>query len=165
MTSVHSLSHVENPPQLFWQMRVFHLKDSDVSSAPNEDDWRILYIFEETERFQKDVDSANFYVSQFPYGTIFYKCLLMHKNFWIDEEDGGKDEDARIRQDAIGRQRHIGTIALFGAQLTRNTGSNREEIKEIKTEEERVQAIKEYFGFDLENAIEHIRGRPAALPC
>lgn len=59
----------------------------------------------------------------------------------------------------------VGKVMLTGPEIKRNMGGKTELVKVCKSEEERVQAIKEIFGISLtEEQALGITGRISALP-
>ena len=54
-----------------------------------------------------------------------------------------------------------GNVTLFEATIRETIGSNRQVVRECKTEDERVAALKEVFGIEL--TTEEREGIPALL--
>ncbi|ESK91089.1 arylamine n-acetyltransferase 1 [Moniliophthora roreri MCA 2997] len=139
-------SSSENPTEWVWQVDCLHLKEGQ-----SEQKWKLLYVFDETERFQVDINCGNHYVATFGQNsTVFADNVLAIKHFWLDE--------------APIEERQIGTVILFRGRVRRNIGAHAENIKDLKTDEERIEALREYFGVTVEKEwISNIKGRSAAL--
>ncbi|KAK1232758.1 hypothetical protein PQX77_004083 [Marasmius sp. AFHP31] len=139
--------------QIVWKLECLHVKE-DKASAEDEGNWKWLFAFDEVERFPQDVECANHFVATFGSGTIFAQNVVCLKYFWLDEEQLQKPNEERF----------LGSMFLVGGMIRRNAGPRSEVVKELKTEEERIEAIREYFGIDVgKEGAEHIKGRAAAL--
>ncbi|KAJ8082770.1 hypothetical protein PM082_008626 [Marasmius tenuissimus] len=138
--------------QIVWKLECLHVKENRV--AEDESNWKWLFSFDEVERYPQDIECSNYFVSTFGSGTMFAHNVVCLKYFWLDEEQLQKPNEERF----------LGSISLLGGMIRRNLGSRSEVVKELKTEEERIEAIREYFGIDVDKkGTEHIRGRAAAL--
>jgi len=97
---------------------------------------------------------SNHFVATYGSGTLFAQNVVCVKYFWLDEEQLKKPNEERF----------LGSISLIGGMVRRTAGMRSEVLKELKTEEERIEAIREYFGVDVgKEGVQHIRGRTAAL--
>ena len=116
--------------------------------------WQNLYIFSEEEFFDSDFDIINFSCCVRPAGdskqwTVnrFYADILVVKHFPLSSKDA-----------------HMGRLLLVGKHIKRQIGDKVEDIATLKTEHERLIALREIFGMYIEKSdIEHIRGRVASL--
>ncbi|KAL0566128.1 hypothetical protein V5O48_015889 [Marasmius crinis-equi] len=136
-----------------WKLECLHVKQNDPSSE-DESRWKWLFAFDEIERFPQDVDCSNHYVATRGSGTIFSNNVICNKYFWLDEAQLQKPNEERF----------MGTISLLGGTIRRTMGARSEVVKELRSEEERIVAIKEYFGIDVdEDGLQHIKGKKAAL--
>ncbi|ESK89384.1 arylamine n-acetyltransferase 1 [Moniliophthora roreri MCA 2997] len=129
-----------------WQLECFHEK-----AGQKDGQWKLFYVFDEIERYQVDIDCSSHYVSTFDSGTMHADTVIALKHFWLDEPENIE-------------HRHIGALVLFGEKLKQNMGARSVLIKEVNTEKERVEVLKEYFGLNVEVTwVENIKGRKAAL--
>ncbi|KAF9266694.1 cysteine proteinase [Marasmius fiardii PR-910] len=130
-----------DPPEDMWALDIVRFKDGKEKCSN-------VYMFDETERYQEDYINANFYVCKFPFGTPFYGHVVLIKNFFVDEDH----ED-------------LGTLILWGNSVRRNVGAKAEVLRNLKSESERIHAIKEFFGIEIpmNQGLEAIRGRHSAL--
>ncbi|KAL0568122.1 hypothetical protein V5O48_013873 [Marasmius crinis-equi] len=137
-------STIEDPAALSWRLEVQRdRKDPSAPPAP----WRALFTFSETEYFQSDFELSSFYVSTHPDGSPFLQNVLCVKYFYVDD-----------------RKEDLGLMFLYRDEVKQHTGTTSQEVAKIKTEEERIQKIREFYGIDIDDAaIEHIRGRPGEL--
>lgn len=121
----------------------------------NADDvpWNSYYAFAELEAVPADLNIANWYASQNP-DAFQTRQVLAIKFLRIETY-----EDARI----------YGKVMFSIDVVKRNTGGKTELIKTCRSEMERVQALKEYFGISLtDEEVAGILGgetelRPAAI--
>lgn len=106
----------------------------DVCYKPNEPDgmkWVPTYCFTETEFLPQDYEMMSWFTSTnkkcfFTYSVVVTKMLL-------------DDAEEKI----------VGDVTLFNDGVRKNVGKEREVLRELKTEEERVKALKEIFGVEL----------------
>lgn len=104
-------------------------------------DWTSLYVFNLIEFFRGDFEVMNFTTSTKP--TSFFTYYMMCVKMIIDEN-----------VDDI-----VGILSLEGGRVKRRIGAVTEELVQCKTEEERVAALRTYFGITLSRSeIEGIRG-------
>ncbi|KAH8671906.1 hypothetical protein BGZ60DRAFT_406140 [Tricladium varicosporioides] len=116
-------------------------------------EWNSFYAFPETEFLAADFEIMNFYTSQKQGATNFQTCTVLIVRFLR-----GKVEDDE-REEGI-----VGKIMLVNGEVKRNDGGKTSVVKICKNEQERVAALKEYFGIDLtEEEIAGIRGRKVEL--
>jgi arylamine N-acetyltransferase len=116
----------------------------DVCYNPVEDadnTWVPVYCFTETEFLPQDYEIMSWYTSKHP-NSFFTKHVTSTK--MIMDEAG----------EAI-----IGNVTLFDGNIKESIGSKREVIKDCKTERERVDALREFFGIELME--EQRKGIPA----
>ncbi|KAG7095319.1 hypothetical protein E1B28_006084 [Marasmius oreades] len=147
-------SCLDDPVQSVWKLECLHTKEGNGTAMADESQWKWLYAFDEVERFAQDVVCSSHWVATYGRGTIFADNVLCIKHYWLDEEQLTKPNE----------QRWIGSLSLMGKIIRRHSGPRGEVVKELKSEEERVEAIKEYFGVDVGSVnIQYIQGRTAAL--
>ena len=106
----------------------------DVCMKPGADDgdkWIPHYCFTETEFLPQDYEMMSWFTSTnkkcfFTYSVVCMKMLL---------DDSGENI--------------IGNITLFNDGVTKNIGADREVVRELKTEQDRIDALKELFDVDF----------------
>lgn len=96
--------------------------------------WNSFYAFNDTECLESDFAAVNFYTSQAP---TFQKTTVIIVKFIL-----GPDE-------LTGDNKITGKLMLVNGTIKRNLGSKTEIVEVCKTEAERIQALKKWFGIDL----------------
>jgi arylamine N-acetyltransferase len=120
--------------------------------------WNQIYIFSETEYFQCDFEAMSYFVSTHApspesHFSTLRDVMMLKKYFWLEGQ-----------QDVLVADKHLGVYYLIGNSLKRAAGQEVEEIKEVETEEERIELIKQYFDVDIDrDGINYVRGRKVAL--
>ncbi len=110
-------------------------------------DWQPMYCFTETEFLPRDYEMMNFWTSQsrksfFTHRIMCVKSIMDKKTFKL-----------------------IGTLILIGAKVKQTIGGKTEQVRICRTEDERVQALDDYFGIKLaEGDKRAIKGMVTALP-
>jgi arylamine N-acetyltransferase len=100
------------------------------ATDPASNTWVPTYCFTETEFLPQDYEMMSFYTSN----RMFFATLMMVTKMIQDEE----------------AEKIIGDVSLVNNSIRRKTApGHREVLKELTTEEERVQALKEVFGIEL----------------
>jgi len=113
--------------QRLWCYDVCH----SPKEKPEENRWLPTYCFTETEFLPQDYEMMSWFTSThrksfFTYSVLCTKMLM---------DDAG--------------EKIVGDATLFGNGIRRTVGGQREVVRECKTEQERVEALKEVFGVDL----------------
>jgi len=109
-----------------------------------------------------------------PKQTIFWSEVLLVKHFLLSDEESDTVENARsierlggtVGTDTkIDRQGSwLGQYIMMGGRVKRQVGTQSETIAELKNEIERIRAVREIFGIDIdESAAKYIEGRAPAL--
>ena len=115
-----------NPPKLWcYDVCLKPGKDGE------EDKWIPYYCFTETEFLPQDYEMMSWFTSTnkkcfFTYTVVVMKMLL--------DEAGEKI---------------IGNITLVNDGVMKNVGADREHLRTLKTEQDRIDALKEFFGIEL----------------
>ncbi|SJL10079.1 uncharacterized protein ARMOST_13461 [Armillaria ostoyae] len=136
---------------------LWHLQIS--RSGKTESSWKTLYAFSESESFPEDFMRASVYISQMPSESIFWKNLMCVKYFVVDGE-----EQRRLGLEASTKDVHLGKYILFGSEIRRSVGGRQQILQIFRTEEDRIRALRDYFGFDIDVKDAHnIIGRSAAV--
>ncbi|PSN71057.1 arylamine N-acetyltransferase 1 [Corynespora cassiicola Philippines] len=118
----------------------------DVCYSPVENGqnvWVPVYCFTETEFLPQDYEMMSWFTST--HKRSFFTKFVTSTNMVLDEEG----------------ESIVGNVTLFEGTIKEAVGSDRKVLRECKTEEERVDALKEYFGIDLTD--EEIDGLPQDL--
>lgn len=111
-------------------------------------------MFSEREAFQSDFEIASRGSYTAPTG-FFADQVICSIHHWLEED---------VKQNVELSERRLVRIGLMGRVLKRFIGSDAELIKLIYTEEERAEALRDYFGIELSREeVEYIRGRRAAI--
>ncbi|RYP81127.1 hypothetical protein DL769_002136 [Monosporascus sp. CRB-8-3] len=116
-------------------------------------DWTPMYCFVDIEFIPEDLRAMNMAPWRSP--TSFFTRRIIMTRFTTDREqapaeDGGGAGPGSADEEAISGGRIDGAIILFGDTLKwRRNGETRLQIK-FKSEEERVEALKRYFGIVLD---------------
>jgi arylamine N-acetyltransferase len=114
--------------------------------------WNSFYAFPEIQFFPQDLAMLNFYISRSPESLQTNRVLIvkfLRRNHQLD-----------CSPLAI----IYGKVMLVNGDVKLNTGGRTAVVKSCKTEDERVEALKEYFGITLTNEErQSINGTPTAL--
>ncbi|KAI3396636.1 hypothetical protein diail_11891 [Diaporthe ilicicola] len=136
----------------------------------SEDEWNRYYAFGDREASSWDLECANYWVASHP--ESFQRKQILVVKFLRDScEDTWKKGliEAADRHESghivVPEVETGGKIMLADGTVKRNLGGKTEVVKICRTEEERVQALREYFGITLgEDEKQGIRGFDTALP-
>lgn len=120
----------ESKAQKLWCYDVCYKPQSPASSSP-EDNWIPTYCFTETEFLPQDYEMMSFFTSDNP--SVFFTYCLICTKLQMDEE----------------KEEIIGDITLFNDVVRKTIGGKRDAPQELKTEQERIQALKDIFKVDL----------------
>lgn len=134
-----------------------------------EDEWSRYYAFGDREASSWDLECANYWVSSHP--ESFQRKQILVVKFLRDScedtcnkglvkaTDGHDSGSIMIPEVETG-----GKIMLAHGVVKRNLGGKTDIVKICRTEEERVEALKEYFGIILsDDQKQGIRGFETAL--
>lgn len=133
-----------------WNLEIWHKKHESTDGT-----WRLQFSFTEDEFFQTDIIFGSFGICNRPDPTTpFWNSVLCLKLFTIDNEETLHLEKC---------ERPLYRITLFGKEVWKSSGANKEILRNLETELDRIRAIRDYFGIDMkdEDAV-HIVGRAAA---
>ena len=106
-----------------------------------------MYRFSELEFFPTDYADGSFVVAQSQNGIIAEQVLCI-KHF-VDEQ----------------HPEHMYRVVAAGSRITKQVPGREEEVlRTFASEQDRIDALKEIFGVQLEeDAIQNIKGRHSAL--
>lgn len=102
-----------------------------VPDEPGKDKWIPTYCFTETEFLPQDYEMMSFFTSNNP--SVFFTYCIICTKLLLDEE----------------KQELVGDVTLFNNAVRKTVGGKREPPTELKSEEERVQALRETFKVEL----------------
>lgn len=95
---------------------------------------------------------------------MFWYNVVCVRDFWLDDDaiaSAGIGE--KPASDSI-RDRFIGRVVLQGGKFTRHTGSHTEVIRVVTTEADKIAALREFCGVNIDvDDIQYIRNRAAEL--
>jgi hypothetical protein len=130
-------------------MEVWHKKRDTPEGS-----WEVQYSFNETEIFPTDCAFASFGVSQRPAPRSFlWTGVICLKLCTVDEGNLHLEKS----------KRPMYRLTLFGKQVWKTAGPNKEVLRTLETEQDRIQALRDYFGMDMKDEdIVHMNGRAAA---
>lgn len=134
-----------------------------------EDEWNRYYAFGDHEASNWDLECANYWVSSHPESFQRKQILVVkflrdsYEDSWekglIEAADPGDSVSITIPEVETS-----GKIMLAQGVVKRNLGGKTDIVKICRTEEERVEALKEYFGITLsDEQRQGIKGFETAL--
>ncbi|TAQ88364.1 hypothetical protein B7494_g3299 [Chlorociboria aeruginascens] len=117
--------------------------------------WNSFYCFGEEEWLDGDFEIINFFTSQSTTAYNFQtKTVVVVKFLMGKREDEGSEAGEGI----------VGKVMLVNGEVKDNRGGKTKLIKVCKTECERVEALRDYFGIELtDEEREGIKGRVVEL--
>lgn len=114
-------------------------------------EWNSFYCFPEFEFLPQDFEIMNYYTSTRQGGTNFQTRTVLVVRFLRGEAE---EEEQGI----------LGKLILVNGEVKRNMGGKTSIIKVCETEEERIEALREYFAITLtEEEKLSVRGRNVEL--
>lgn len=133
------------------------------------DEWNRYYAFGDHEASSWDLECANYWVSSHP--ESFQRKQILVVKFLRDSsgdtwEKGLTDATDVCDSDSITipELETVGKIMLAHGVVKRNLGGKTDIVKICRTEEERIEALKEYFGITLsDDQKQGIKGFETAL--
>jgi arylamine N-acetyltransferase len=108
-------------------MWVYSYREND------EAEWVNAYAFTEMEFFAEDFEVMNLSTMTLRQ-SFFVQSLFCVKMVLDNEGEGNKP---------------VGWLVLHGDKVTKKVGGKTKVLEELKTEEERVAALKKWFGIEL----------------
>ncbi|KAL2133014.1 hypothetical protein VTI74DRAFT_3020 [Chaetomium olivicolor] len=123
-----------------------------VRNAPDRE-WVSFFAFHDRfEFFEEDFAIANWFLSASPECHQTWTVLAIR--FLRGEVETGREEEVRV----------VGKVMMVNGVVKKNVTGKTEVVKVCRTESERVEALREYFGILLtEEEAESIKGRKAEL--
>lgn len=133
-----------------------------------EDEWNRYFAFGDREASSWDLECANYWVSSHP-ESFQRKQILVVKFLGSSGEETGKKflesaDKSHSGKIEIPEVEIRGKIMLADGVVKRNLGGKTDIVKICQTEEQRLQALREYFGITLsEDEQQGIKGFETAL--
>ncbi|KAI0034536.1 cysteine proteinase [Vararia minispora EC-137] len=149
-------------PSRAWHMQVSHAAADGSDGQP---EWKTLFTFLEIEFHQTDIDAGSFSVSNMP-RYIFSRAVICTRRFAtaLQTEEDKAEVVARIGEGGVDGLGWVEKWSLEGAKITHRVGSHTVEEREVKTERERIETLRDLFGVGIKLEDEEwIKGRAAAL--
>ncbi|KAF8189485.1 arylamine N-acetyltransferase 1 [Mycena galopus ATCC 62051] len=158
-SSLESSPNSEAPQKFEWRLESVHgAKDHTQPKST-----RVMYSFIEDEFFDADFKGFNYSVVGLTAG-LFWENVVCTKYFWMTDEEIREFDEAVDPATLTSLTRYMGRLAMAGDALRRHIGTRTAVLRVMKTEVERAEALKEFFGIDItHDDLKHIRGRGAEL--
>jgi len=118
----------EDEAQKLWCYDVCHHPDDE---KPRENKWIPTYCFTTTEFLPQDYEMMSWFTSTSPKSFFTYVVLCTKM---LLSENGEKI---------------IGDVTMVGDAIRNTIGGHREMVRELKSEEDRVKALREIFKVEL----------------
>ncbi|KAL4948896.1 hypothetical protein BDW69DRAFT_203213 [Aspergillus filifer] len=135
--------------QKFWMYQVAY-----TSTPGQETDWHTMYAFSEAETLPQDFAMMNVNTSQT--GSSWFTQMVVCVRHVLEEEDEGGDQEGELRA--------VGMYVLSGREVKRRVGGVSEVVMRLENEEDRVEALKRWFGIELADyEVQGIRGLGSEL--
>ncbi|KAK2761689.1 N-terminal acetyltransferase [Arachnomyces sp. PD_36] len=116
-------------------------------------DWNSFYCFPEVEFLEADFEVVNYYTGTHPVESFQVRTVLVVKFLMDRGEEGGRDGEGGTGTGIYGK------VMMVNGDVKMNLGGKTSVVKRCRTEEERIEALREYFGIVLtEEEREGIRG-------
>ncbi|KAJ7078294.1 arylamine N-acetyltransferase 1 [Mycena belliarum] len=158
-SSLESSPHTQAPEKFEWRLQSVH--DNKEHGQPAT--IRVMYSFIEDEFFAADYKAFNYSVLGMTAG-LFWDNVVCTKHFWMTDEEV-RAVDGEIDTAALtALTRYMGRVAMAGDAVRRHVGMQTTVLREMKSEAERAEALKEFFGIVIpQENLKYIRGRGAEL--
>jgi len=132
-----------------WNLELWHKKPN-----VSEETWYLQFSFTEAEFWLQDILFGSYGVATQPTPrSLFWNSILCLKMFTVDE---GYLHLERSK-------RPIYRVVLFRNQVKKHTGAEVEVLRKLETELDRIRALREIFGIQLDDEDQvHMVGRAAA---
>jgi arylamine N-acetyltransferase len=125
-------------------------------------EWNSFYSFPEFEFLEPDFEIMNYWTSSNP--ESFQTSTVLVVTFLKREEEKENKKEWEDGEDEDEQTGIYGKVMMVNGDVKRNLGGKTSVIKTCVTEEERVEALREYFGITLtDEERESIRGTKSEL--
>ncbi|KAJ6575975.1 arylamine N-acetyltransferase 2 [Mycena vulgaris] len=158
-SSLESSPDSQAPEKFEWRLQ--SVQDNKEPTQPRTT--RVMYSFIEDEFFEADYRAFNYSVLGLTRG-LFWENVLCNKFFWMSDEEV-REVDQTVDPSTLKPQtRYLGRLAMAGDTVRRHIGTRTTVLRVMKTEVERADALREFFGIIIQREdLKHIRGRGAEL--
>lgn len=102
-----------------------------------EQPWNSFYAFPPFEFLEADYEIMNWYTSASPKSFQTFTCLVI--KFLKRQVEGGEDGEEEV----------YGKRMLVNGVVKENLGGKTQVVKDCKTEDERIEALREWFGISF----------------
>ncbi|EMC97767.1 hypothetical protein BAUCODRAFT_66508 [Baudoinia panamericana UAMH 10762] len=123
----HAAGRYEDAQKLWCYDVCYHPSETD----PSSNIWTPTYCFTETEFLPQDYEMMSWFTSTHP-KSFFTKSLLCTRMLMAD----------RIEE-------LVGDLTMFNDRVAKTVEGKRAVVRELKTEQERIDCLKEMFGINL----------------
>ncbi|KAJ7917177.1 hypothetical protein B0H13DRAFT_1995572 [Mycena leptocephala] len=118
---------------------------------------RVMYSFIEDEFFDADYKAFNYSVLGLTAG-LFWENVVCTKFFWMSDDEVREVDNAVDPTKLTPPNRYLGRLAMAGDAVRRHVGTRTTVLRVMKTEVERAEALKEFFGISIAHEdLKHIR--------
>ncbi|KAJ7214429.1 hypothetical protein GGX14DRAFT_563244 [Mycena pura] len=147
-SSLESSPNSPTAQKFEWRLESLHAA-KDAGRPPTA---RVMYSFIEDEFFDED-----------PRG-LFWENVVCIRSFFMSDDEA-RSVDPSVDPAALTPlTRYLGRLTMAGSTVRRYVGMHTTVLREMKTEEERAEALREFFGISIpQEDLEFIRGRGAEL--
>jgi hypothetical protein len=122
-----------------------------------------MYSFIEDEFFDADYKAFNYSVLGLTAG-LFWENVVCTKFFWMSDDEVREVDNVVDPTKLTPPNRYLGRLAMAGDAVRRHVGTRTTVLRVMKTEVERAEALKEFFGISIAHEdLKYIRGRGAEL--
>ncbi|KAJ7031731.1 hypothetical protein C8F04DRAFT_1004580 [Mycena alexandri] len=161
-SSLESYPDSQGSEKLEWRLE--HLRNSDDPDQSASS--RVMYSFIEDEFFEVDFAAFNYSVDGLQAG-LFWENVVCTKFFWMTDDEV-REVDKGISGIELATltplTRHLVRLSMAGNKVRRHVGMQSTVLRVTKTEEERAQALREFFAIGIAHGdLKHIEGREAEL--
>ncbi|KAJ7489632.1 hypothetical protein B0H11DRAFT_2011849 [Mycena galericulata] len=158
-SSLESSPNSQGPEKFEWRLQSIH-DSKDPSGPPTT---RVLYSFIEDEFFDADYRAFNYSVLGLTAG-LFWENVVCMIYFWMSDEEVRAVDDTVDIKALTPLTRYMGRLAMVGNAVRRTVGTQTTVLCTMKTETDRADALKKFFGITIPyEELKHIRGRGAEL--
>ena len=117
----------EGPPKIW----CYDICNKPASEPGLEDQWMPTYCFTETEFLPQDYEMMSWFTST--NNKCFFTYTVLTQKMVLDEEE----------------EKIIGDVTLVNNGIRKTVGGKREVVRDLETERDRVEALREVFGVEL----------------
>jgi len=122
-----------------------------------------MYSSIKDELFEADYTASNSSVVGGSAG-LFCENVVCRKFFWMSDDEMREVDSAVDPAPLTPLNRYLGRLAMAGDAVRRHVETRTTVLRVMKTEVERAEALKEFFGISIPHEdLKYIRGRGAEL--